>query len=165
MGRSSRGISQVVYSSTRSALFGWTNLPSSSMTPSLSASPSSRCRGRSGSGPARPPRAAPSSPHSVRASLPPKRVSCLLVDYLRSQRQVMSIMLRQVWLTPYIGSSAMRSCAFFMASTSIAAKMLSIYSLDGLYSPMVLSASACRSRRSWTSASGELFRSRPRSSR
>ena len=54
----------------------------------------------------------------------------------------MRIMLRQVWLTPYIGSSAMRSCAFFIASTFIEARMLSIYSFEGLFSVICPAASA-----------------------
>ena len=54
----------------------------------------------------------------------------------------MRIMLRLVWLTPYMGSSAMRSCAFLMASTSMADRMLSIYSFVGLCSVIMPAATA-----------------------
>ena len=52
----------------------------------------------------------------------------------RSQRQVVSSMLRLDQLTPYMGSKPMRSAAFLMASTSTADRMLSRYSFMGLAS-------------------------------
>lgn len=91
-------------------------------------------------------------PRSAREACPPKSVSWRSWMISRSQRQVMRIMLRLVWLTPYMGSSAMRSCAFLMASTSMADRMLSICSFVGLCSVIMAAGDGAASNRAAKSA-------------
>lgn len=63
--------------------------------------------------------------------MPPKRVSCWSWITSTSQRQVIRMVRRLLWLTPYMGSTAMRSREALIFSTSRNCRMLSIYSLKG----------------------------------